>query len=61
MIDLVLSDAERNVIKIIALNEGTLPPNTAAIKIESELEEYPILTQANVNEVRTIYLKKKNK
>ncbi len=59
VIDLALSDAGRNVIKIIALNEGTLPPNTAALKIESELEEYPILTQAKLNEIRTIYLRKK--
>jgi hypothetical protein len=59
IIELLLSDKEISTLKIIALNEGTLPPNTAAIKIETEAEEYPILTQANVNEERTIYLKKK--
>jgi hypothetical protein len=59
VIDLILSDTEKDVIKIIAINEGSLPPNTAAIKIETETEEYPILTQASINEVRTIYLKKK--
>ncbi len=59
VIELTLTNEERNVIKIIALNEGKLPPNTAAIKIESDKEEYPILTQAKVNEIRTIYLKKK--
>jgi hypothetical protein len=59
IIELLLSDKEISTLKIIALNEGTLPPNTAAIKIETETEEYPILTQANVNEERTIYLKKK--
>ncbi len=57
--ELTLSEKEISTIKIIALNEGSLPPNTAAIKIETEKEEYPILTQAKTNEVRTIYLKKK--
>lgn len=59
VIELTLTDAEKDVIKIIALNEGKLPPNTAAIKIESAMEEYLVLTQAKINEVRTIYLKKK--
>jgi hypothetical protein len=60
VIDIVLQDGnEKDVIKIVALNEGTLPPNTAAIKIETSTEDYPILTQAKLNEVRVIYLKKK--
>ena len=57
--ELTLSDKEVDTIKIIALNEGTLPPNTAAIIIESPFEQYPIMTQAKLNEVRTIYLRKK--
>lgn len=60
IIEVTLSDQEVDIIKIIALNEGNLPPNTAAIRIESTTEQYPIITKANVNEVRTIYLRKKN-
>lgn len=60
ILEISLSDKQIDTIKIIALNEGSLPPNTAAIKIESKFEEYPILTQAKLNEVRTIYLRKKN-
>jgi hypothetical protein len=59
VIELLLTNEERNTLKIIALSEGTLPPNTASIKINSEVEEYPIITQAKLNEVRTIYLRKK--
>jgi hypothetical protein len=59
IIELTLDNIDINTIKIIALNEGTLPPNTAAIKIETTLEQYPILTEAKVNEERIIYLKKK--
>ena len=60
ILEISLSDKQIDTIKIIALNEGSLPPNTAAIKIESKFEEYPILTQAKLNEVRTIYLRRKN-
>lgn len=60
IIEVTLSDQEVDIIKIIALNEGNLPPNTAAIKIESSAEEYPVITKANLNEIRTIYLRKKN-
>ncbi|MEO6455509.1 MAG: hypothetical protein ABIN97_15625 [Ginsengibacter sp.] len=59
IIDVTLSDNAIDTVKIIAHNEGTLPPNTAAIKIESKLEQYPIITKANLNEIRTIYLRKK--
>ena len=59
IMELTLSDKEVDTIKIVALNEGTLPPNTAAIIIESPFEQYPIMTQAKLNEVRTIYLRKK--
>ena len=59
VIEIPLSINEVDTLKVIALNEGTLPPNTAAIQIETSFEHYPILTMANVNEVRTIYLKKK--
>jgi len=59
IIEVTLSDMEIDTIKIIAINEGNLPPNTAAIKIESKFEQYPIITKANFNEIRTIYLRKK--
>ena len=60
IIEVTLSDRETDTIKIIALNEGNLPPNTATIKIESKTEQYPIITKANLNEIRTIFLRKKN-
>ncbi len=59
ILDILLDNIDVNEIKIIAINEGTLPPNTAAIKIETTLEQYPILTEAKLGEVRTIYLKQK--
>ena len=58
-IEASLSNNAIDTIKIIALNEGSLPPNTATIRIESKSEYYPIEIQANINEVRTIYLRKK--
>ncbi|MES1181185.1 MAG: hypothetical protein ABUL44_00165 [Flavobacterium sp.] len=60
IIEVTLSEKETDTLKIIALNEGSLPPNTAAIKIESKFEQYPVITKANLNEIRTIYLRKKN-
>ncbi len=54
-----LSGNDRDTIEVVALNEGSLPPNTAAIKIETKTEQYQILTQAKTDEVRTIYLQKK--
>jgi hypothetical protein len=60
IIETLLSGNELDTIKIIALNEGTIPPNTAAIIIETPSEKYQILTHANTNEVRSIYLKKKS-
>jgi hypothetical protein len=59
VIEITLLDIEKNAIKVVAINEGTLPPNTAAIKIETATEAYPIITQAKEKEVRTIYLKNK--
>jgi hypothetical protein len=59
ILNLDLADMDVNTLKIIANNEGTLPPNTAAIKIETSLEQYPILTEAKINEDRTIILRKK--
>lgn len=59
VLEIALSGNAVDTLKIIALNEGSIPPNTAAIKIESAVEQYPILTKAIVNEVRTIYLTKK--
>ena len=59
IIETLLSGNELDTIKIIALNEGTLPPNTAAIIIETPFEKYQILTEAKTNEVRWIYLRKK--
>ena len=59
MIELPLSGNVIDTLKIIALNVGTIAPNTAAIKIETPAEKYPILTKAVLNEVRTIYLTKK--
>ena len=59
IIEIPLSGNAVDTLKIIALNEGTISPNTAAIKIESSVEQYPILTKAITNEVRTIYLAKK--
>ena len=59
MIELPLSGNAIDTLKIIALNVGTIAPNTAAIKIETPAEQYPILTKAVLNEVRTIYLTKK--
>ena len=58
VMDITLSDNAVDTVRIIALNEGTLPPNTAAIKIETAVEQYSVLTQAKINEVRTIYLRK---
>ena len=46
-------------ITIVALNEGSLPPNTGTIRIESKNEQYPIEVQAKLNEVRTIYLRRR--
>ena len=46
-------------ITIVALNEGSLPPNTGTIRIESKTEQYPIEVQAKLNEVRTIYLRRR--
>lgn len=59
MIELPLSGNAIDTLKIIALNVGIIAPNTAAIKIETPAEQYPILTKAVLNEVRTIYLTKK--
>lgn len=59
IIEALLSANAVDTIKIIALNEGSIPPNTAAIKIETKTEEYPILVKAQMNEIRTIYLRKK--
>jgi len=59
VMEITLSGNALDTLKIIALNEGTIPPNTAAIKIETAVENYPILTKAIINEVRTIYLAKK--
>lgn len=59
IIEIKLSGNDVDVLKIVALNEGTLPPNTAAVKIETAIEQYPILTEAKMNEERTIYLKRK--
>lgn len=58
-IEEILSGNAVDTIRIIALNEGTLPPNTATIRIESKYEKYPIEIQASLNEVRTIVLRKK--
>jgi hypothetical protein len=54
-----LQDNEIDTIVIIALNEGSSPPNTAAILIESLREQYPIEIQARQNEKRTIYLRRR--
>ena len=59
ILELPLSGNAIDTLKIIALNVGTIAPNTAAIKIETPAEQYPILTKAVLNEVRTIYLTKK--
>ena len=57
-----LPDNNVDTIVIIALNEGSSPPNTAAIIIESVSEQYPVEIQAKQNEIRTIYLRRrKNK
>lgn len=59
VMEVPLSGNAIDTLKIIALNVGTIAPNTAAIKIETPAEQYPILTKAVLNEVRTIYLTKK--
>lgn len=59
VMEIPLSDNAVDTVTITALNEGTLPPNTAAIQIDTKSEQYQVLTQAKVNEVRTIYLRKK--
>ena len=59
IMEISLSGKEVDTLQIVALNEGTLPPNTAAIVIETPFEQYPIMTQAKLNEVRTLYLRKK--
>jgi len=56
IIEMELPNTEADTIKVIALNEGSLPPNTATVRIESKTEQYPIELQAKLNEVRTIYL-----
>lgn len=48
-------------VKIIALNEGDVPPNTGIVQIESKTEQYPIEVQAKLNEIRTIYLRRRKK
>lgn len=59
IIEITLTDKGVDTLKFIALNEGDIPPNTAAILIESPFEQYRIMTEAKLNEVRTIYLRKK--
>jgi len=59
VIETVLPNNSIDTITVIALNEGTLPPNTGTIRIESKTEQYPIEVQAKLNEVRTIYLRRK--
>ncbi len=61
LLTITLESKEINTLKIIALNEGALSPNTAAVKLESASETYPILSVAKANETRVIYLKQKNK
>lgn len=56
---LKLPDSESNTISIIALNEGSSPPNTAMMILESEVERYVVELQAKVGEVRTLYLRKR--
>jgi len=59
VMEVPLSGNDVDTLQIIALNVGTIAPNTAVIKIETPVEQYPILTKAVLNEVRTIYLTKK--
>jgi len=59
IIEAVLPNNVTDTIKIIALNEGSIPPNTAVVRIESKTEHYPVEVQAKINEVRTIYLRRK--
>ncbi len=48
-----------NIIKLVAHNEGKVPPNTAMVKIETDTEMYPIEVRASVEEAKTIILKTK--
>jgi hypothetical protein len=59
ILDIPLSKAGEDVVTIVAHNEGTVPPNTAMIKIESATEMYPIEVRADVNESKKIFLKKR--
>ncbi len=59
IIETTLANNDVDTIRVIALNEGSLPPNTAMIRIESKTELYPIEVRAKLNEVREIYLRKK--
>ena len=60
IINAPLTNNAVDTVKIIALNEGKIAPNTAMIRVESTTETYPIEVRAAVNEVRKIYLKKKD-
>ncbi len=59
VIELPVAASGNTVIKLVAHNEGKVPPNTAMLKIESATEMYPLEVRANVNEEKIIYLKKK--
>lgn len=61
IIELTLPDNAVNTITITALNEGTMPPNSASIYVESTTEHYTIDMQAKTNDVRTINLNRKIK
>ena len=45
---------------ITALNEGSSPPNTCMMMIESSNEQYPVEMRARQGEKRTILLRMKN-
>jgi hypothetical protein len=59
VVEMRLPDKEVDTIAVIALNEGTSPPNTAMIVIASLSEQYSVEMRARQNEVRIIYLRRK--
>ena len=61
VIEIPLATKQVDTLKVITLNDGNLPPHTAATPIDTNFEHYPILTMAKMKEARTINLNKKLK
>ena len=60
VVEIKLTENKIDTLQVIALNEGNIPPNTAAVKVDDGTEHYNIEMKAKSFEVRTLYLKKRN-